>query len=482
MKNTLLLFLLGITLSSTNAQQQTKSKKILEKVKTESNKAAKFIGELFKIQGPTPKNYIPVSRSTFITNNQFKSLPIQKGVKPELKLQLLYPRAEFGKGNVAIQVGDDKYYKYLDTISEKNIEYIKITNGDKECIVKKYILTKKVSVKRNIALLLDHSGSMGNERADILQKAVIDAVFNNQSPDNTYSIFKFDHTIKLTVSSNNFDVIKNSLYPLKGLDDFGGGTGIEDAIETAVDYLILDTVSKSKIVVLFTDGVNNSKISSTALNDILRKAEQNNINIVTIGYGTLIDEAFLTQIAKISGGALYRIYNKNEFDLLFDNVLFELRSLQYIDFSPCMFGEDLKLTVKLKLPDTSIISTTIFKTPIKKGYNIDLNINYANNSFAIDGIYFPEIDKLAEFMKDEQGVKILVSGHTDKVGDDNSNLVLSQKRAEGVKSYLIKKGINADRISTVGFGETKPAYGYSGKEESSFLNRRIEVEILSNKK
>ena len=58
-------------------------------VKIEGNKAAKFLGELFKFQGPTPKNYIPVSRSSFISADQFKSIPIQKNRKPNLELKLL---------------------------------------------------------------------------------------------------------------------------------------------------------------------------------------------------------------------------------------------------------------------------------------------------------------------------------------------------------------------------------------------------------
>ncbi len=199
-----------------------------------------------------------------------------------------------------------------------------------------------------------------------------------------------------------------------------------------------------------------------------------------MGYGTLIDESYLNQIAQLSGGSIYRIFNKNEFQLLFENVLFDLRNLQNIEFSPCMFGDDLTLSVKLRLPDSTITSSTIFKTPLKQGYKIDLNVVFANNSYAIDPVFFLEIDKFAAFMKEETKVKVLISGHTDKAGDDASNQILSQRRAESIKSYLIKKGINNLRIKTKGFGETLPAFEYQPNTESNILNRRIEAEIIEN--
>jgi OOP family OmpA-OmpF porin len=145
-----------------------------------------------------------------------------------------------------------------------------------------------------------------------------------------------------------------------------------------------------------------------------------------------------------------------------------------------MFGDDLTLSVKLRLPDSTITSSTIFKTPLKQGYKIDLNVVFANNSYAIDPVFFPEIDKFAAFMKEESKVKVLISGHTDKAGDDASNQILSQRRAESIKTYLIKKGINNLRIKTKGFGETLPAFEYQPNTESNILNRRIEAEIIEN--
>lgn len=70
-------------------------------------------------------------------------------------------------------------------------------------------------------------------------------------------------------------------------------------------------------------------------------------------------------------------------------------------------------------------------------------------------------------------VNVEVQGHTDADGPENKNQELSQARAESVKAYLVSKGIDANRLSTVGFGESKPKVPNDSLENKA-LNRRIE--------
>ncbi|HLK97788.1 MAG TPA: OmpA family protein, partial [Hymenobacter sp.] len=67
-------------------------------------------------------------------------------------------------------------------------------------------------------------------------------------------------------------------------------------------------------------------------------------------------------------------------------------------------------------------------------------------------------------------------GHTDNQGDPALNLKLSQDRVNEVKKYLVQKGVNSARISTEGFGDTKPLAS-NDKEETRKLNRRVEFRI-----
>ena len=88
-----------------------------------------------------------------------------------------------------------------------------------------------------------------------------------------------------------------------------------------------------------------------------------------------------------------------------------------------------------------------------------------------------ELNKLLEMLKSNPNMKIELAGHTDKIGSEEYNRSLSQKRAEAVMKYLVGKGISADRITAKGYGETKPLASNDDEEEGRELNRRTEFII-----
>jgi outer membrane protein OmpA-like peptidoglycan-associated protein len=90
----------------------------------------------------------------------------------------------------------------------------------------------------------------------------------------------------------------------------------------------------------------------------------------------------------------------------------------------------------------------------------------------------PELERVLEFMKDNPAVKVSFEGHTDDVGSDDYNDKLSDKRANAVKDYLTKAGIDGSRIKTKGFGKRKPLTK-STTDEARAQNRRVEMKIES---
>ena len=73
-----------------------------------------------------------------------------------------------------------------------------------------------------------------------------------------------------------------------------------------------------------------------------------------------------------------------------------------------------------------------------------------------------------------EGLKIGVYGHTDNSGSDAVNIPLSEKRADAVKAYLLKKGLTANRVEAKGFGATKPIAD-NNNEAGKSKNRRVEI-------
>jgi outer membrane protein OmpA-like peptidoglycan-associated protein len=91
-----------------------------------------------------------------------------------------------------------------------------------------------------------------------------------------------------------------------------------------------------------------------------------------------------------------------------------------------------------------------------------------------------ELKRGINFVKKYPRSKVRVEGHTDSVGSDKYNQELSERRAEGVKNYLVQKGaVDASKITSVGYGETRPVAS-NKTEQGKAQNRRVEILILSD--
>lgn len=91
----------------------------------------------------------------------------------------------------------------------------------------------------------------------------------------------------------------------------------------------------------------------------------------------------------------------------------------------------------------------------------------------------PVLDDVVAKLKKFPGVRVQIDGHTDNVGDPETNLQLSRRRADAVKQYLVDGGVDASRIETDGKGDTDPVAS-NDTEDGRAKNRRIVFDILSN--
>ena len=105
------------------------------------------------------------------------------------------------------------------------------------------------------------------------------------------------------------------------------------------------------------------------------------------------------------------------------------------------------------------------------------NLLFETNSDVIVESSYNSLNKLASLLINHPKYKIHLEGHTDNVGNDDANMDLSKRRSIAVKNYLIQKGVQEFRISTDGFGETRPV-DTNDTDDGRHNNRRVEMNII----
>ncbi len=120
--------------------------------------------------------------------------------------------------------------------------------------------------------------------------------------------------------------------------------------------------------------------------------------------------------------------------------------------------------------------------PINTGEKTVLrNIFFEFDSYELKPESLVELEKLTRFLANNPEIGIRINGHTDNIGESGYNLELSEKRAGSVADYLVGTGIDEERISYAGFGDTMPIAS-NETEEGRAENRRTEFEIIDSGK
>lgn len=367
------------------------------------------------------------------------------------------------------------YGEPLDTLLAKDISVIE--NGAE----KKIESVEKISIKDRIPVdfcfVIDITGSM-QPYIDAMQKKVL-------SFTNTLHQKGIDYTLSLVVFS---DKIEDFYQPTSSVSDFlgwlgnikakGGGDIKENALE-ALEYAangIKYRPSANKVAVIITDapyhqkgekGIGDTDQTTNSIIDLLNEKEIRAFSITSPKLG---------EYEKISERTRGNNYDMDyPFSSILDNFSNQLTNLYAIKYK----------TFKPAIPDSIDIGIVDAKKELITQKTIPIvelgrKLIIENMLFGTGKSRLPdkvqELDVLTEFMTNRQNVKILIEGHTDNVGSYAINDRLSLQRAESVKSYLIRKGIQANRIKTKGYGERRPIASNS-TDWGRRLNRRTEVII-----
>lgn len=428
----------------------------------------------------------------------------------------------------------DTVGNFLQNAADKNIWCgisIKYPNGKVKELQKVEIeeFKNKTIKKKAIVLVLDHSGSMGTERAVTLQKGAIKLIEKKRQQD-AMAVIKYDTDVNIeaNLTKDKKQLVKQ--LKVNGLAGYGRHTALFDAIYEGIDILALAPEEYKKSVIVLTDGYENS--SNISHKELINNAKRNLVPIQVIGYGHYVSKPLLASIAYNTGGNYFQIYNTSELDWICDDVYNKILNYYSLPIETPEAGKyvvHIKLCKNGKLQDELLIPfdnnlPNIANIPKEKTYgvpvgnipvnerniklfqqetpmdtlknlvsitpsNIDFlirkefekiifpNIKFVTNTITIIDGTDKELKDVIIFMKRHGKIRIEISGHTDSRGNNVYNQQLSERRALKVKNLMIEKGIKSSRIETVGYGEKKPLIS-NNSIYNMLKNRRVEFKIL----
>ncbi|ROL55934.1 VWA domain-containing protein [Bacteroidetes/Chlorobi group bacterium Naka2016] len=424
---------------------------------------------------PPPPNYKPLHIQTF--NDIRKS-------KPQT-LSLEISRYKL--------ITDDFARVFFHLIGEDTVFYFYSTTGEfkkRWCgayfiIENEIVPVAKLEVKETettkripyaFMLVLDHSGSMGDDRAYEIQESAYNFI-QNKHPEDLIGVIKYDHRVAVEVPLTSSKEYASSQLVINGLGYYGGWTAISDAIVAGINELNKVSPSYQKVIIVFTDGWDNS--SHYYPYDVINYAIQNNVSICGIDFGYNINEGFMEYYARKTGGIYKHIYSKYEFNLVFNDIAKRYEKYYYADIELPIYGQ--QFFILKYCTDYAVLEDTILiETDLDTGKVYTLKVYFDFDKYNLKPESYTAIKSIARMMKKFPSMVIEISGHTDSINrsnDPNYNKNLSQKRADEVKKAIVKEGIDPSRIIAIGYGETRPIADNS-TEEGRAKNRRTEFRII----
>jgi OmpA-OmpF porin, OOP family len=266
-------------------------------------------------------------------------------------------------------------------------------------------------------------------------------------------------------ANNEWTEPKNLGYPLNSSKD---DMGLVINTDFSKGYYNSDVYKNGKLfTVLYQFDVPNeikSEIKSnlaigTVSDAVTKKKISSKIDVVDLSTGTLVssvrsDDQDGSYTLVLNEGKEYALYCSQK------GYLFKSLSFNYLNKTNF---DDMVLNIELE--------------PIKKGAHITLNnIFFESGKYDLQEKSTTELNRLADFLHANPSIKVEISGHTDNVGTDESNMKLSSQRAKSVFDFLISNGIQETAITCKGYGMTRPV-APNTTEENKQLNRRIEFTI-----
>lgn len=197
---------------------------------------------------------------------------------------------------------------------------------------------------------------------------------------------------------------------------------------------------KKEVMLNVSDLVNNSRVKAKV---VLKN--KNRDEVIEVGGN---------QLVSLRAGDRYEVEVTSDQGYAFNSTVLDLStgSAPPLDIRLMKLERDAKLTLR--------------------------DINFESNSVQLSDISFTELRRVIQLMKENPTLRVEVAAHTDNVGSETYNQVLSQQRAKSVADFLVENKIDPSRFEAKGYGEAQAKVA-NDNEGNRAINRRVELRILS---
>lgn len=400
-------------------------------------------------------------------------------------------------------------------LSTKNTADLTCASKDINAMLKSGEYQKKVD---NFLIIQDASSSMDEKLVTkaftygpsklVLSKDLIRCL-NNTLPDN----FDVNGGMRVfgPVYSEKGLIYGMSPYTKAGLDDAvlavsgtGGITPIGNALIYGA-YDLLDTPGLTDMpgktaVILISDGLNNAAADPVAAATTMKEMYGNNVCIYSILIGDdPAGKMTMEQIAE-AGKCGFATEANNLAARTLDNGSTVGMAEGMSDFVMSVFLEKAPAKPPMmkvteldsdgdgvtdsldQCPNTPRgikVDRVGCPVPIPEKVSITLLVEFDFDKSVVKPQYHGDLQRVANFLKAYPKTNGELEGHTDSIGSDEYNMKLSKRRAESVKKYLVENfNIDAARLTTIGYGESKPVAS-NKTEEGRQKNRRVVANIVT---
>ena len=249
----------------------------------------------------------------------------------------------------------------------------------------------------------------------------------------------------------------------------GGLTPLGRAIANEIEIL---KDSKGRIaVILVSDGMSTNTVDPVKAATDLKQAYGDRICIHTVLVGNdPKGKAVMEAIAQASGCGLattaFTLAPGRELADYLEKVFLEKKPVPAPVVAPAPAPKPAPVP-----PPAPVAKPAVMERIVLRGINFDFDKAVIKPEFE------PVLDVAVGILKDRPDLKVVVEGHTCDMGPEAYNQKLSERRARAVHDYLVRNGVNAANLSTIGHGELQPMADNktrSGRE----LNRRVEFKVM----